>query len=495
MGERAVAVLVPVLVLALSMPGLASDTKTVSGSIRSVDPQGRTLTIRTKDGPGKGGLELEVSRKAKITVDGTEATLADLRVGQEAVVTYEATLAVATEVKATGAGEPAPEIVNVAEINTKNKENYPWLSPDGLTIYWVAEPPGAVEGEVWTARRKDAGSLFAEKRLVGHGRHVTVSADGLTMFLVARRADGKPGDSIMVARRASTAAAFGRPQGVPELASIESPRNLYLTEDGRTLLFNDGSSKNGTFRVVEAKRTTPQGRWGTPRPLKLQQGVEGLLTCPCLTPDGRTLLGSLAQDGANPRPKFMSWSRKSPDEPFGDPRPLLLPGVEEFTGWLPRYVEKTGELYFSSQRLSTDGNMDLWLVRNFKLSSEGGGPEGDAKGRVLVPTTPVKLRVSISKEGDCRILLGRSVPADALRPGDALAPITGGYAINVVGKGTVVGDGGSSLRFGPTDPKLLRSPTGVCFPRTLRLPCVASMDIGHLYAPARRWPSCSSRRR
>ena len=223
MGVRAVMVLVPVLVLALSMPGLASDTKMVSGSIRSVDHQGRTLTIRTKDGAGKGGLELEVSRKAKITVDGTEATLADLRVGQEAVVTYEATLAVATEVKATGAGEPAPEIVNVAEINTKNKENSPWPSSDGLTLYWVAEPPGAVEGVVWTARRKDAGSLFAEKRLIGDGRHVTVSADGLTMFLVARRADGKPGDSIMVARRASTAAAFGRPQGVPELASISRP--------------------------------------------------------------------------------------------------------------------------------------------------------------------------------------------------------------------------------------------------------------------------------
>ena len=39
--------------------------------------------------------------------------------------------------------------------------------------------------------------------------------------------------------------------------------------------------------------------------MKLQQGVEGLLTCPSLTSDGRTLLGSLAQDGANPRPKFM----------------------------------------------------------------------------------------------------------------------------------------------------------------------------------------------
>ncbi|MDB5350089.1 MAG: hypothetical protein JWN86_1336 [Planctomycetota bacterium] len=480
MGARTVAVLVWILSLAMAAPVLAAESKTAKGSIRSVDHQGRTLTIRTKDGAGKGGLELEVSRKAKITVDGAEASLADLRVGQEAVVTYESALLVATEVKATGAGEPAPEIVNVAEINTKNKETSPWPSPDGLTLYWIAEPPGAVEGEVWTASRKNAGSFFAEKRLVGHGRHVTVSADGLTMFLIARRADGKPGDSIMVARRASTAAAFGRPQGVPELASIDSPRNLYLTEDGRTLLFNDGSSKNGTFRVVEANRTTPQGRWGAPRPLKLQQGVEGLLTCPCLTPDGLTLLGVLAQDGANPRPTFFAWSRKSPDKPFGNPLRLSLPGVEEFAGWLPRYVEKTGELYFSSQRISPDGNMDIWLVRNSKPLLQGVDPGDRAGGRGTVPGPPVRLRVSISKEGEGRIHLGRVLPAEALRPADGLVPITGGYAINVVGKGAVVGDGGSSLRFGPTDPKLLRSPTGVCFPRALRLPCVASMDIGHL---------------
>ena len=74
----------------------------------------------------------------------------------------------------------------------------------GLATFgsWTVHRPAATEWEIWTARRKDSGSFFAEKRLVGHGRHVAVSADGLSMFLVTRRGDGKPGDSIQVSRSA-----------------------------------------------------------------------------------------------------------------------------------------------------------------------------------------------------------------------------------------------------------------------------------------------------
>ena len=109
-------------------------------------------------------------------------------------------------------------MVGLAELNTPGLENGLWLSPDGLVIYGVTVAQGAVEGEIWSARRRDPGSLFTDKRPLGHGRHVTVSADGLTMYVVLRRASGTPpGDAIHVATRRSTDEAFGRPQEVAEL--------------------------------------------------------------------------------------------------------------------------------------------------------------------------------------------------------------------------------------------------------------------------------------
>ncbi len=263
----------------------------------------------------------------------------------------------------------APEIANLTEINTKRTDFCAWPSPDGLTLYWVIDGPGGGEGEIWSARRKDPGSLFSDKRLVGYGRHIAVSADGLTMFLVARRADGELGDSIQVARRRSTREAFGRPQAVPELASIESPRNLFLSADGRTFLFVTGVGDGEAARPWVATRPSPEAPWSTPRPLAISAGpgVEGHVICPHLTADGLTILGVSTRHGG-PRPEFVTWTRSGADRPFTGPRPLQLPGVKEFYGWQPRYVEATHELFFCSNRLAADrSDEDIWVVRNFVL--------------------------------------------------------------------------------------------------------------------------------
>jgi hypothetical protein len=47
-----------------------------------------------------------------------------------------------------------------------------------------------------------------------------------------------------------------------------------------------------------------------------------------------------------------------------------LPGVKEFFGWQPVFVEATHELFFCSNRLAPNGgDVDLWVVRDFVLPS------------------------------------------------------------------------------------------------------------------------------
>jgi hypothetical protein len=91
------------------------------------------------------------------------------------------------------------------------------------------------------------------------------------------------------------------------------------------------------------------------------------MTGPHVTSDGLTLLCSLEQPSDHPLGRFMSCSRKTTNQPFSNPVFLTVPDVKEFSGWMPRYVEATDELFFCSGRLSSDGNLDIWVVRNFKL--------------------------------------------------------------------------------------------------------------------------------
>lgn len=345
--------------------GRAAQAEKVAGTIRSLDAKARLISVAPPGGKPRP-LELEVSRKARITVEGGEAALDDLRVGQEAVVTYDSGLGVATEIRASGAGEAPPEVAELAEVNTRRRDFCPWPSPDGLTLYWVSDTPGDPEGEVWEARRRDAGALFTGKRVVGYGRNIAVSGDGLTLLLTARRTDGGPGESIRAATRPSADEAFGRPREVAELRSVESPRNLSLSADGLTLLFVTGAGDGDDARVWEAARRTPQSAWSRPRPLAVPagRGVEGHVISPQLSGDGTTLLGVVTGGGRGGEPAIMKWVRTGPGGPFTGPRPVAVPGMEALSGWQPRYVEATHELFYCTNRVRPDSGLDIMVVRN-----------------------------------------------------------------------------------------------------------------------------------
>lgn len=400
--------------LVMSATARGADEKRVSGTVHKVDAPRRTLTIVPDAGGRAKALDLEVSRKAKITVDGGEAGLDSLQVGQRATVTYDAGLGVATAVDATGKGEAAPTIHHVAELNTPGQENALWPSPDGLTMYGVSQARTGGEGEIWSATRKDHDSLFGPKRALGRGRHVTVSGDGLTMFLVLRRADGRPGDSIHVATRRTIDEPFGRPQEVAELRSVEAPRQLALSADGRTLYFNHGSGRAVALSAVT--RISGTARWSAPKPVPLAWpgGVERSLLGVFPTADGLSLYGVVGERTGPANDRFTVWTRKAADKPFSDPVTLGLPEVKEFTGWNPRLVESSHELLFCSQRLSPDGDVDIWLVRDFRpipaVPPEAGSPpslEGswlavaeEADGKRIAKGEVAKKRKSLKVEGE-----------------------------------------------------------------------------------------------
>jgi biopolymer transport protein ExbD len=84
------------LVVLVLVTGIAS-AATLEGTIKKVDGDKSTLVVTDKD---KKDVTVTVIKDAKITLDGKEAKLADLKEGQSVKVTHEDNKASAVEAKA-----------------------------------------------------------------------------------------------------------------------------------------------------------------------------------------------------------------------------------------------------------------------------------------------------------------------------------------------------------------------------------------------------------
>lgn len=90
---------------------------------------------------------------------------------------------------------------------------------------------------------------------------------------------------------------------------------------------------------------------------------------------------------------------------------------------------------------------------------------------------PVELRITVTKEGECRVILGRSMPDEEKQAADALTPITSWLSSRTTQEGSA-NQGRGSLVVRASDPK---QPRGMLvYPGALRFPCTLSLDITEL---------------
>ncbi len=83
----------------------------VDVTIKTVDAKGRGITVTYETTLGQKSIDLDVSRKAEITVNGKPGKLDAVKPGQKAKVSFEKELQVVTKIDATGNGtEPGREV-------------------------------------------------------------------------------------------------------------------------------------------------------------------------------------------------------------------------------------------------------------------------------------------------------------------------------------------------------------------------------------------------
>jgi hypothetical protein len=336
----------------------------VEVTIQSVKPDAKELTVTYKTNLGEKSITLDVSRKAMITLNGKEATLDSLGPGLKATVEYHKELAIVTKIDA--AGTPAvhaqPELVEVLELGTAR---FPWLSEDGLTIYFERD-----NESIWTAHRKDPQSLFQDVKLLCGGKQPTLSGDGLEMILLTVRNDGQGDGCFHVATREKTTDSFRRPVKVRELYDVKFPTNPCLSSDGLAFYFYGRRSATNFHdgELMVCIRSDRTSAWSDPRKLPLSSTKGQWLHWPYVSKDGLNLYCVEGGKGAAGKQNLMVWSRSTTDKSFANGRYIELNGLPTLAGFSPRYVEATNELVFSSRPSGTKAETKsptIWIIRNF----------------------------------------------------------------------------------------------------------------------------------
>ncbi len=196
--------------------------------------------------------------------------------------------------------EPLPSPINLP--NTFSAS--PWLTADGLTVYFASDRPGGYgKWDLWVATRGSTSENWGEPVNLGPNINTAgpeampcLSADGLTLYF----GDGNPfnwtprngrsGDyQLWAVTRATPDGPWGIPKdlGAP-LATTYAESYPHVSRDGLSLYFS--STRPGPGGLFVARRAAPTEPWLPPTNLGpiLNQG--SWAGCPCLSYDGLRLL-------------------------------------------------------------------------------------------------------------------------------------------------------------------------------------------------------------
>ncbi len=352
---------------------VAADRR-IEGTVKAVDAERLAVTLTTTAGAATKDQRLDVLRKAKVTVDGRDAALGDVRRGQRAIAVFNDELEVVTRLDATGEGV-APMVPEVAVLNELPEPDLhrtgPWPTADGLTLYWKTQPvAGGGQAWIWSARRTSKDALFQDAKRLLPGSDMTVAADGLEMILLQ-------GANLWSTSRPSIDAAFARPRQLAEFDGQGFISVPCLVGDDLTL-YADRFFKGQPVAPVRSTRASRRAQWGSPTAVEVPLPAGKRARFFTVTPDGSRAFCVLFevtpdQPGGPARLNRSELATmRAEGNGFGRPVVIRLNG-EPLRGIFPRYVPATNELFYVRQE--EDRPAEIVVVRNFDPEAIEAAPQ------------------------------------------------------------------------------------------------------------------------
>jgi sugar lactone lactonase YvrE len=203
------------------------------------------------------------------------------------------------------------------EVNSQYFEEGPFLSADGLSLYftdgmWVegadlGHRPGSKNGDIWVSTRESVHDGFGAPEPLSdvvnsesYDGWPKLSSDELTLVFDSARPGGSGLTDLWITDRTDHDSPWQEPKNLGSIINSEyHDVTPALSPDGLTLLFaSDRPGGVGGLDIWVASRDTVDGEWAEPVPLDENINSPFNEAIPSLSADGSTLyFGANTQDG------------------------------------------------------------------------------------------------------------------------------------------------------------------------------------------------------
>ena len=258
--------------------------------------------------------------------------------------------------------------VNVTSINSAANDLSPYLSPNGLSLYFASTRPGGVGGEdLWVARRTSVTETFgapvsfgAVVNTSGAERSPALSSDGLSLYFATTRSGGSGAFDIWVSTRTDVNDDFGwqAPTNLGPLinsTAVDAGPSYFLDPLNNQASLYFASARDGGLDLYVSPFAT-DGTPGTPSPI-IELNSSALDLTPAVRSDGLEII--FASNRTGPTGLWMS-TRNSTNSIWLPPislGPEFQIGSEAF----PAFSPDARELYFYSSRPGGSGSFDIYV--------------------------------------------------------------------------------------------------------------------------------------
>jgi hypothetical protein len=150
---------------------------------------------------------------------------------------------------------------NINGLNSDATDQGPTVTADGLTLFFASTRTGGQgQEDLWVATRPNTtsawGSAIINLEEINTGAvegAPFISPDGLVLYFVSDRPGGRGRRDIWRTSRGSLTERFGIPMNIAEVNSSEQEDDPILTSDGRELFFSSGRG-GGQVQIFHALR-------------------------------------------------------------------------------------------------------------------------------------------------------------------------------------------------------------------------------------------------
>ena len=263
--------------------------------------------------------------------------------------------------------------INVGStINSSYHDFSPWISADGLSLYFASvRPGGSGDFDLWVATRASMADDWSIPANLGATVNSSakewfpcISADGLTLYFTR----GLTGSDIWVTIRNTIEDAWNPPLKLaPPVNSSATDAWPNISQDGCTLYFGSNRSGGyGDYDIWAVTRTTTNDEWGEAINLGPSINTWDKEAGPCISTDGLSLfLHTRRSDGFGASDLYLT-RRETIEDEWSKPINLGPTVNSSYYELCPSVMASGLMLYFSdhlpSPRPSGFGGADLWQV-------------------------------------------------------------------------------------------------------------------------------------